>query len=711
MQNASSLAERAHELSERQRSIAAHDGPAPLCVTGPPGSGKTVALAALAARWVERGIVIVICPNRSSCDAFAAALSRYDSVERVAVDTLAGHLARWMRSESVASGASPDLTIGGDADSDALALDAARPILDMTWTGFRDPEFSLDLPFLARPGAFFEHAASAFRQLRRWLVEPDAFEAGCAAGLGEFYGADVEKARDRCANPSVRSRASYRGRNALAATVAQLRTQRRAERDLASVLGHVYRAYVAGARGRRVLCPVDVIAEGLAWLASDDDARARLAARCAAIIVDDAEDAEPASADLVKILRAAGDIRVAAASCAASAIDGIGGRRALALDDSTTIDVSATRPAAQVTANRCGDEAEEADAIAVAINRLLAEGAMPSDIVVLARDEAAAAVYARSLAQRGVPLTAPPNAWQAPADILDLLALACVVDDPYDHAHLLRVLASPVVGLSDLSLLAVCRDPTDADQLSLDVGLDDTVVGGGRGPATTTLAQNVLYGLADRRLADHARLSLAAFRTSWRTWRAACARMGPAAALAYLIDAAGFDGAWHAAAPHLRRRLRADAARIIAGAARTSGGLVEVARALESGAASIAPAERTDDAIACGTIVDAKGRRAPHVFVAGVSHGRFPRVYVSRAIAYSKQWGLIARENVAGGASQTAKFAWYYARYGAKQLFVEEERRALAYAVARADVGAHVSGFGKPPRWAADQDLLAAYGV
>ena len=713
MRSASLLAERGFELSEAQRAVASHDGRTPLAIRGPAGSGKTIALAALAARWSRDGIVTVVCPNASSCAAFDSAARAAGSAGEIAVGTLAGHLAGWMRREFASSGASPALRTGGDADSEALARDAGRTVLDMTWPGFRSAEFTLDLPFLARPDVFFEEAAGLFRQLRRRLVEPAAFEAACASGMAAFYGAEVERARALSADPAVRSAASRRGRDALSATVDQLRVQRRAERDLASLLVFLYGEYVAAARGRPVLCAEDVVAEAIAWLRRDRRALERVVESSGGIVVDDAEDAETALAPLLEQLGAdAGDIRVAIASCEGSAIEGIRGRRPLTLGDGATTIVLAPRPAiAAVTARRFADEGAEADAVAASIRELLAGGARPADIFVLARDKSAASIYVEALAERGVPITAPADAWQSPEDVLDLLALAAIVDDPYDHAHLLRVLSSPVVGLSDLSLVRLCRDPSDADQLALDVGLDDARLSGARGPASTTLAENALYGHADRRLSEHARAALAGFRERWLMWRERCARMAPASALAYLIDAAGFSAARHARPAHVRERLAVDARRLVAAACAVDGSLGDTARSLEAGAVVVAPAERCPDAVECSTIDGVKGLRAPYVFVVGIAHNRFPRIYVSHAMAFTKQWGLIVRENVAGGAAQTAKFAWYYAKHGAKRMYIEEERRALSYALSRADVAAHASGYGATPRWAADQDLLSAHGV
>ncbi len=701
-------------LTEGQTRAAQRYAGGPLCVSGPAGSGKTTALAARAIATSGSGVVLVVCPNRASCEAFSAALrSAGGGTRAVSVDTLAGHLAALLRAEFAAAGASPDLQIGSDADSEALALRAGASILDMTWPGFRGG-FSLDLPFLGRPEIFFEEAAGLFRLLRRSSVAPEEFASGCEAGIGEFYGDDVERARALIADPNARNAASRRGREAMTVDAGRLRVQKKAERDLSTLLAALYEQYVSAARGARVLCAEDVVDEGIRFLRRDASARARFARGIDAVIVDDAEDAELATRALLELLRSEGVTDVAAASCAASAIEGLGGRRSLTLpDDAVQVDLPprAGASAARSIA-RYENEDEEADAIAADIRGLFASGVAAADIIVLARDIAGAGVYARLLAERGVPVAAEPDAWQAPADIADLLALACAVDDPYDHAHLLRVLASPLVALSDASLLTLCRAPDDATQLMLDVADADARGPAARGMAQTTLAENVLYGHADMRLSERARASLAAFRERWHVWRAACATMPAPAVLAFLIEDAGFKAAWHAAPQHLRARLAEDGERLIAASGRVGAASAgAAARALEAGFSCVESARGDTNAVTCRTIAGAKGIRRPYVFVAGVAHERFPRVYVSRGLAFSKRYGLIARENVAGGPAQTAKFAWYYAKFGAKRLYIEEERRALEYALTRADVRATATGFGSPPRWAADHDLLARHGA
>jgi hypothetical protein len=704
------------ELSDhQQRAVDAGGGL--LSIVGPPGSGKTAALAARSRRLAAGGSVAVICSHESSCAAFRQALGG-QNVRDIDVDTLAGHLAQWMRAQFASSGVAPDLAVGSEADSRAIVRIAARGLLDVSWPQLRTGAFNLDLPFLSRPDMFLDEASSLFRLLRRGGVGADDFEAACVSGLWEFYGDGVERARALCADPVVRSRASKRGRDALLASADELMVQKSAERDLGALLAQLYREYLTVARGARVLSPEDVIDEGLAWLQRDGQACARIAASLASLVIDDAEDAEPGTGVLVDLLTGAGLSDVAVAGWKDSAIDGIGGRRPLIPSvPSTRVELPPRPvPAEGKAAHRAPDDGAEADRLATAIGELLANGVAPDDIVLLARDDDGANVYAALLADRGVPITVTPAAWQSPHEIADILALACVVDDPYDRAHLLRVLASPMVGLNDLSLWTLCRDASASAQLSLEMGGTEFARQREGYPAPTTLSDNALFGTADRALGTEGRQALAVFRSTWERWRRECAGLGPAAALAYLIDAAGFRTAWRRTAQHLQARLEDDALRLIAAAgqyaaALPGAGLCRFARAVEEGSCFVRPAKDVSGAVACRTIVGAKGMRRPYVFVAGIAHERFPRIYVSRALAFSKKYGLIVRENVAGPAAQSAKFAWYYGKFGAKARYLEEEMRALYYGLLRADRAAQATGYGKPPRWASDHDLLAPFGV
>jgi hypothetical protein len=224
----------------------------------------------------------------------------------------------------------------------------------------------------------------------------------------------------------------------------------------------------------------------------------------------------------------------------------------------------------------------------------------------------------------------------------------------------------------------------------------------------------VLYGDADGSLPDSSRAVLQRFRIRLAQWSAACIAMRPSDAFAYLAHAAGFSTRWRQRAHYAALRLADDAARIEealamaadCGAAR---GLREAVDAVESGVVAPRPAARNGGALICDGIVEVKGEHAMHVIVAGVAHERFPRIYMPRAMAFSRKYGLIVRDNVADAAPQSAKFAWYYAKFEAKRRYLDGERRVLRYALSRGIASAAVTGYGTPPHWAKDEDLLAEY--
>ena len=710
-----------------------------LLVTGPPGSGKTTALAARAMRLAGDGgherlsnvalelpnvalepsssstrSVLVVCSHDSGVRAFHAALIALGAHGDIRVDTAPGHALGMLRSHYALAGVRPDVRAGGELASNAIVHKAASGLLDLSWPELSDGEFDLNLPFLNRPDKFLEEAGALIRQLRAGRVSPLEFERACAAGLSAFYGGEVEAAIAKSRDPELQSRLSRRGREALRANPAVLQQQRRAERHAGLLLARLYREYLREARTAPLLSDEDILDECVRWLVEDVASARAIASRHAGLIVDDAEDAHGAASDLILALVAAGLPGVTLAGWPESALDGIRGRRsALAAMEPTERIALAPRSGAPCpVAQRFDGEAEEVAHLALALGDLLRQGTAPDEIAVLTRSADAAQVYAGLLEGRGLPMDAPLERFAAPHAFADWLALCALVDDPYDHEHLLRVLASPLLGLSDASIYALCEDPTAVTQLALDVGVGDERKRPGSERQRTALARNVLEGTVDSRLPQHARDMIVRFRERLVHWRAQLAGVQPAAAIAQLARAGGFVEHWNAAPEHRRARLLEDCARVVEAFAvdRASGtrrSVNQLTRAFEDGTLPLRPAARSADAIVCDTISGAKGERWPHVFVVGLAHERFPRVYVSRAMAFSRTYGLIVRENVAPGAAQTAKFAWYYARFNAKALYLAEEERALKYGLSRATVTASASGFGKPPRWAKDSDLIA----
>ncbi len=683
-------------------------------VTGPPGSGKTTGLAARALRHAQVAPALVICANASGVRAFRAALERFGQGHAVHVGTAPEHCLRWLRSHHALAGVHPDVSAGGEHAAWEIVNEAAAGLLDMSWPELQIADLDLNLPFLSRPEKFLEEAGNLFRQLRGARIAPDEFDRGNAAGLTAFYGDEVEAALAKCADPALNSRVSRRGREALRANAAVLQQQKRAERGLAVLLGRLYREYVRAARSAAALSDEDILDECIRWLSADSASARAVAASYSAILVDDAQDAHAALSDLLIVLAAAGMADITLAGWPDGAIDGLEGRRSAlgALQPGEHIELAPLVPSPPAALARYASEGEEVREVARSIADLLAQGAQVRDIAVLTRSADAAAIYARQLARADLPMDAPLERFARPREIGDWLALAAVVDDPYDHEHLLRVLASPLLGLGDASVYALCEDPEAVTQLALDVGVGDERKRPGGGRRRTALGRNVLEGTVDERLPEDVRERVVRFRARLAQWRERYAELSPAGALARLAKSAGFERHWRSADQSTRPRLTHDMLRVIeafagahAGGERSLGGLV---RAFEDGAVPVRPALRSAEAIACDTISGAKGERWPHVFVTGLAHERFPRIYVSHAMAFSRTYGLIVRENVAPGAAQTAKFAWYYARFEAKAMYLAQERRALAYGLSRGWRTASASGFGAPPRWAKDYDLLAA---
>jgi superfamily I DNA/RNA helicase len=246
-------------------------------------------------------------------------------------------------------------------------------------------------------------------------------------------------------------------------------------------------------------------------------------------------------------------------------------------------------------------------------------------------------------------------------------------------------------------------------QLSLEVGAQPT--SGAGQPQAHVLARNVATGAADGVLPEATRDRIVAFRERLCRWRIGSLGLSATARFIYIAAAAGFRDHWDQAQGFERERLHEDCARVAQAVelASHSGArdFGEIGRLIEGEVLPLAPVAPRAGAIVADAIVAQKGRRFDHVFVAGVAHERFPRIYTSHAMAFSRTYGLIVRENVAPGAPHTAKFAWYYAKFGAKGMYLDEERRALSYALSRATSTAYASGYGSPPHWARDHDLLA----
>jgi superfamily I DNA/RNA helicase len=684
-------------------------------VTGPPGSGKTKALAEFAAVCMDLGErSLVVVSHESGARAFEEAMGNRKKATELRISTLPELIASWMNADYLNAGAAPLTWVGSESVTRAIVARAATGLLDMTWPMFARCDINLDLPYLSKPETFLDEAASLFRLLQRSRISAQEFEEGCTRGLGAFYGEQTERAAVLLADRSVTQSTSRRGRDAMRASPGALAVQRKAERDIAIILAALYREYLREAARSPVRAPEDILDAGICWLSSDESAAARIAASIDEFIVDDAEDADPALAAVIALLHKRKPFRIVLAGWEGARVDGFEGRRsALAsFDDAERIELAPqiVVPATQV--HRFEDESTEISWLARDIMDVISQGSRPGGIAIVTRNVDAAGLYARALESAGVPILMPASKLQRPVEIGDLLALGAVIDDPFDLGHLLRVLSSPVVALSDASLRALCRAALERQQLQFELDAQAQTQSGGSRPPEGTLARNVLDGSVDDTLPAGAQESVRSLRQDLQRWRVACNGMSLAQRLLFLADAGGFRTHWQHTPDYERARLSDDLLRVSAAAAQLEATLQGATAAdfedlLERDAIKLQIANRSEHAVVAETIVGVKGLRFDYVFVAGVAHERFPRIYTSHSMAFSRTYGLIIRENVARGASQTAKFAWYYARFAAKSMYLDEERRALNYALQRARVKATASGFGVPPSWARDHDLLA----
>ncbi|HXW50405.1 MAG TPA: 3'-5' exonuclease [Candidatus Acidoferrales bacterium] len=703
-------------LSPAQERVLGCEGMA--VVTGPPGSGKTTALAAYAAKNLASGKTpCVVISHESGRLAFRRALDELGCDPNAPnIGTLGEHAARWMRDAYLDADAAPFVDVGGPQATQAIVLMAARGLLDMTWPMFARSDVDLDLPYLSKPDTFLEEASSLFRLLQRSRVNPQEFEEGCARGLGAFYGEQTERAWALLADRSLQQGTSKRAREAMRADARVLSRQRKAERDVGAILVQLYREYLEAARASAWRSTDDLLDACVSWLERDAIARERLAGSIGALLVDDAEDGEPSLGAIIGLLRSARALPVVLAGWDAARIDGLHGRRSAlrGLEQAERISLQALAIAPPSAARRFQDEDQEIGWLRGAIAELIEEGVAPDRIAVLTRDADAGAHYARRLQSLGIPALMPSTRLERPVEMADLFALAIVVEDPLDQAHLMRVLSSGLVGLSDASLRAMCREPGERQQLRLEIGEELNASGAGTRPPPETLARNMFDGSVDASLSDAARAAVRSLRADLERWRRICATMSRTEQFAYLAQSAGFVARWQGADAHERERLSSDLERTIGAIATAESAMPELSFAdieelLEDEVVRVAPAKPTVGAVAVETIVGCKGLRFDHVFVSGVAFERFPRIYTSHAMAFSRTYGLIIRENVASRASQTAKFAWYYARFGAKTMYLDEERRALAYGLSRGRSSATATGFGVPPPWARDQDLLTGW--
>jgi ATP-dependent helicase/nuclease subunit A len=334
----------------------------------------------------------------------------------------------------------------------------------------------------------------------------------------------------------------------------------------------------------------------------------------------------------------------------------------------------------------------EARALADRLATLVAEGASPSDIVVLIRATTDMRAYERALERRGLPtyVVGGRGYWAHP-QVVDMVEYLRALANPRDEQALYGVLASPLVGLTLDGLVVLAAAAREADRdpwrlLSGEAALDE--------PALTGLSAE-----------DRQRLA------RFAAWFADARARMPRSGLEDLIDAAlrhtGYDLTM-LALPGGRRRL-ANVRKLMRLAREYEAehgpalhGFVEfvgerAAGRLADSRESEAPVEGEGlDAIRLMTIHRAKGLEFEIVCVADLGRSVRPPAAIVRVSADGRIGLRLARAGVGGRESALA-----YKELGEEQRAAEdgEERRLFYVAMTRARERLVLSGAAKVEGW------------
>ncbi|PZS09273.1 MAG: hypothetical protein DLM64_10890, partial [Solirubrobacterales bacterium] len=334
----------------------------------------------------------------------------------------------------------------------------------------------------------------------------------------------------------------------------------------------------------------------------------------------------------------------------------------------------------------------EARALAARVAELVAGGAKPGDVVVLARASTDLRTYERALENLGVPTyTIGGRGYWAHPQVVDLLAYLSALANPREEEALYTVLASRLVG----------------------VGLDALVV---LAAAARAAARDPWWVLRDPggtfdELAAPDRDRLAAFARWFAGERAAASRVGIEELIERALELTGYDLAMLAMPGGARRLANVRKLMRLARAHEAAGGgggglraFLELVQRRSPGwggadgsRESEAPVEgEALDAVRLMTIHRAKGLEFEIVCVADLGRGPRHRAELLR-IGRDGRLGL----RLAEPGTAKREPALHYAELGAEQQRCEEqeERRLFYVAMTRARERLILSGAAKLDAW------------
>jgi superfamily I DNA/RNA helicase len=712
---------------------------ASVAITGPAGTGKSVALAMRAdrARAALRPgeVALVTAPGMQGVARLRATIGEAVSDPRVVCAPL-GDVAFELLCEHRFEGErSADLDLIDDARAAEIFERAGAELFALEWTEFVSAEVDPEVTGMRVPERFAAAAFRLIRKLRIADISPAAFAAAGLRGATAFYGRPPN-----LMSLDLIERTPQKYRDSLLVDGAELARQREREIDLVKVIGRLYRTYLDLLVAGGCLTRVDALVEARALLERRADVRDRSRARFRYALVDDAQDLNEAEARFLgevfpalERVTLAGDPQQRTLGFAGKRAEGILDRasHAFALDEqhrSTPGIVVAARRilapngalvpnAPEVVLYRADDVEREAAFVALRVAEALASGTPPSEIAIITRSLRCCDTYVAALLERGIAVD--PGGEGTPygfAPIEDALAPLWALADPYRHDWLLRNLEAPWLRLSDATIATLCGEPADAQTLLFDVSNDAEDERGRRWERhrSLRLGRNVVRGDRDGELSPESLERLRAFREARLRWaglerRLDLAPLARAVFAETVLAATGHDARTRFAAAMVER-LATEIERFARREPCAS--LLDFLLHAERSAESDDDLQRIEQvdrrAVALLDVEAAKGREFAHVFVVDVRAGAFPRYYVPDAFLFTPLHGMIPKENVgaAASAARTAKFTYLQHRLDLRTKYNVEERRALYCAATRARVRLTISASGRATKGVAAPEML-----
>lgn len=689
-----------------------------IAIEGPAGSGKTHTLLARAMRLAsslsENRSVLVSAP---SADSLASLVSAFDDAPSAKLSfSLLGDIAfQTIRAQVPKSAIGDEPVLIDDVLATRLFESAAADLLSLEWDEIASAEIDPEITGLRTPARFIAAAHRLLRKLCAAQIEPDAFKALCERGTTAFYANPPN-----FTHPDLVSCTSATYRDSLRIDNHELMRQRNREIDLTKILTRLYARYRDLLASHAFYTVSDALAQATKHLLSSEINRAMLKERYAYACIDDAQDLAACEIAFLQALYGRELHGVTFAGDGTQATRTFAGARGEKTLSSAVIRCTLREhyrcpqavtnvvrrvidarshglPATDdVTLYRATTIEDEATFVADTAAALIAHGAKPAQLSLITRSVHGIGPYIAALLKRDVPIDIGGDANLHDFNaVLDALALLWTVADPYRHEYLLRTLTTPWLALSDASIALLCNEPsTLASRLRL--------------------GRNVTQGDRDGDLRPQTRERLITFRASRQRWES----------LERTLDL-----------PDLARLILGET--LLASEPRDAAGRFEadlIARFIEEiddfsireplsslrdfleRREQIATIDedilflrqRNREAMSLLSVEAAKGRAFDHVFLIDARASGFPRYYAPDAFVFYPSLGMTAKENVGQGAraARTAKFTYALHTFKTRERYIEEERRAFAYAASRARKRLWISASGRPTRGTAAPEFL-----